>query len=234
MQVQEGTGSVATATKPERNYTLKELAEGFKEIEAAIIDNGGEVSDDLYELHQVAQNLLAGKFDRVIRFKSALEVHIAACKTQIQNNTNLIERIDQMVEESVRSQKDQRIEGTAYVGKVVKNTPSVIVLNEEEVPGEYKNVKVEASAKFPMADVAEYIKWRNFIVGRVVGPDGMTPDEKALVDDHFEITVDKKKVARDAKTKEIPGIRMEQGSRIDIKAGKAKPKMLGESNATQG
>jgi len=228
MEVQEGT--VVPATKPERAYTLRDLAEGFKEIEKQIIDNGGEVSDDLYELHNVAQNLLAGKFDRVIRFKSALESHIKDCQMQIVNNKAMIEKIDEMVEESVKSQATQRIDGKAYVGKVAKNPPSVEVLNEDEVPPEYKNVKIEIKDKFAMTDVAKYTSYRNFIVGRIVGADGMTPEEIAKVDDCVEITVDKKKIASHSKTATIPGIKITQSTRVDVKAGKAKPALLEEAN----
>jgi hypothetical protein len=231
MELQKGTG-IATA-KPDRPYTLRELAEGFKEIEKQIIDNGGEVSDDLFELHMVAQNLLAGKFDRVIRFKEALNSHIVACKTQIAANEDLIGKIDAMVKESVEAQPTQRIDGNAYVGKVAKNPSSVEVINEDEVPPEYKNVKIEIKAKFQMTDRDSYCKYRDFIVGRVVDVKGLTPEEIARVDDCIEITVDKKKIAAHCKAPgaTVAGTKITQSTRIDVKAGKAKPAMLTEANA---
>jgi len=215
-------------TETKRSFTLTELANNFNEIKTQMEQGGGEIGYDLTELHEIAKSLLSGKLDAVGKAKEALLAHTQACEMQIEYNNKLVAQIDKMVEEAVKATPEKKINGMVYCAKEVNNPPSVQILNEEEIPLEYKNFTVSISEKFQASNVAALSKYRDFILQRSVTAESpMTEDEQIFLSKYIDLTVDKKKISADLKeSKTIAGVYLNKTTRVDFKPGKVKNKLL--------
>lgn len=221
----ELSGSV---TEARRSFALTELANNFNEIKAQMEQGGGEIGDDLIELHEIAKSLLSGKLDAVGKAKDALVAHTQACEMQIEYNNKMISQIDKMVKEAVEATPEKKINGMVYSAKETNNPPSVMILNEEEIPLEYKNFTVTISEKFQASNIAALAKYRDFILQRTVTTEApMTDVEQEYLSKYIDLSVDKKKISADLKeSKTISGASLNRTTRIDFKAGKVKNKLL--------
>lgn len=221
----EVSGSV---TKTERSFTLTDLAQNFEQVKMQLKEGGGEIGEDLLEMHDIAKSLLSGKLDAVGKAKEALEAHNRACEMQIEYNNKVLSAIDKMVKEAVELTPDKKINGMVYSAKEVNNPPSVQILNEEEIPLEYKNFTINISEKFHASDIAAFSKYRDFILQRRVNEDSpMTEEEQNKLSHYIELSIDKKKISSVLKeNKTVSGAGLNRTTRIDFKAGKVKNKLL--------
>lgn len=221
MQVSKTTNVVT-----KRNFTLKELVEGVDSLKSQIEE--GSVSEDVYDLHLVAKNLLSGMVDKVGRYRDGILAHKEACEKQIEHLDWILSQIDKVVNEAVNLSDEKKLVGSVYSAKEKKNPPSVIISNEGEIPLEYKNITVELKDKFSTSDISKYNMYRDFVLQRQITTESpMTNEEQQKLSEYVSVSVDKKSISKDLKAnKTIPGAFLKQDTRVVFEAGKSNQMVL--------
>lgn len=185
----------------------------------------GEEAEEIEDLHLAAKALVEGKLDRMCSLIDALESHSEACRKQIETNDWTVKTLKSLVEEAVLMTPQKRIDGLAYVAKIKTNPPSVVVKDAAKIPDKYKNWEFSASDKFSAEDMATFCKYASFALQKNVSSfSDISEDEKNMLTDFFEKTIDKKKLSQDLKAKLlIDGAELSSREQLDIKPGKSLP-----------
>lgn len=134
-----------------RSMSLHQLVNTRKEIEFRVEQAGGELTPELEEVYDLANDLLAGKIDRVAIFvKEVIPAHIEACKLQIQKLQALEARTKELTIDAIKSLGEgvKQIEGLAYRARVQANPPSIVIDNEDVIPEMFKRGVCTIKAKF--------------------------------------------------------------------------------------
>lgn len=219
--------------KDPMKFTLPELVQNFQQIRDLVEQENPEGVDDIDELYVVAKNLLSGKVDRVASFLNAIDAHRAACQRQIERLDFSKEMIETHIQTTMEASKEKQLNGNAYRFRLHKNTPSVEIKDETQIPAEYKRVKVDISDSFDFTNKEQLQYYQTFLLQRLVDEQNpVTTEDSTRLDKYITVEVSKSKIKEAFKLKkDVPGAGLTQGQHLRIEAGKATKAKLTEEPA---
>lgn len=208
----------------EKQLSLTELVEHVKTLDPSVEDSPPE----LFELAEVANQLLKGKIDQAARFRAGLMAHIEALGSQMEYANNLLKRTEALMEDAVRLNGGNKLEGEAWTIAIKKNggKPSIIIEDEKLLP---KSVfMISLNMKEPYTDDLHRFFTQVVLKRQVDENQTMTDEEKALCEKCISIEPSKTLIGEKLKTDpaSIQGAKTERGEHLSVTPGKVKPKQI--------
>lgn len=212
-----------------KDFTLQELIAYKSQLEKEVTEKGEEVPEEIVQLTDVANQLLAGKIDQAGRFRAGLIAGIEAAQQQAEYLSEMLETTERLMKEAVTLSGKPRIDGTTYSLKVQNNSRASTIIEENaQVPDSMKKMSMSMSDKY---DSEKYLLWACIVLNKeVLKLEDLTADEKVVVEKALKVEVSKTMVEEALKKdpKSIPGARLERGTHLRVEIGKVKPKQIEE------
>lgn len=212
-----------------RDFSLQELIEYKKTLEKEVVEKGEEVPEEIVQLADVANQLLAGRIDQAARFRAGLQAGIESAKSQVAYLQDMLDKTEALMKEAVVLSGKTRLDGTTYSLKIQNNSrASTIIEDVTKIPDSMKTMILSMSDKY---DVEKHLLWACIVLNKeVTSLDQLTEEEHLTVAKHITVNISKTLVESALKKdpNSIPGARLERGTHLRIESGKVKPKQLEE------
>ena len=133
--------------------SLYKLPDELREIQQAIEDNNGEITQEIEFMLEKYQQKEVSNFVQVVNLLEGYESAEKFLKEKkhmitelINEKRNTINRMKLFIMNSIKKLGKHKIENDALTISVVKSPPKVVIDDEELIPEEYKRVEVVISA----------------------------------------------------------------------------------------
>lgn len=225
-----------------KEMSLQELVIYKQKLEKELPE-GELVPDDVTEMVEVANMLLAGRVDQAARFRAGLMAHIEAGKAQLANMNEMLEMTEILMKKAVDATEAKRLDGAFYSLRVQKNggAPATIIDDELKLPMKFK--KVVMTNSFPYSDdnmlywaratLGRLVEWKKDLVEKEKDTSpfyrlDIADNEREKLQKHLVIEPSKSAISEELKKPGglVDGAHQERGSHLRVEAGKAKAKEI--------
>lgn len=150
------------------NKSLVQMAQDFLSLESALLESGGEITQEIEQMLEVKELNLPQKIDSYVHRMKRLEMIEGFYKEKLNEIRAVIhgiataqDKLRQNIKLAMKTLQVNELSGFEYCLKTSQTTPTVMIVDQNGLPGEY--LVTETITKVDKKSIA-----RDLMAGRLV------------------------------------------------------------------